>query len=97
MKKTPSYRNMEWSRKLYGWIFAGVCLLIIIAWTVYSVSLRQEMKATEREIAEIDKKLDSIRQELGKRKGHTPRYFKMGPAYFRTPEATREIFGDKKE
>ena len=97
MKKTRSYRHIDGSYKRYGWISAGVCLLIIIAWTVYSVRLRQEMKETEREIAEIDQKLDSIRQELGKRKGYTPRYYKMGPAYFRTPEATREIFGDKKE
>lgn len=93
MKKTPSYRYMDWSYKRYGWISAGVCLLIIAAWTVYSVRLRREIKATERKIAEIDRELDSIRQQLGKRKGHTPRYYKMGPVHFRTPEAAREMFG----
>ena len=98
MKRIPSYRLSEIGDKLcdaLGWFAVGICMLLAIAGVTYLVYLNREIKALNVEIAESNRNLAAIREQLSKHKGHTSRYFKMGPVYFRTPEATREMFGDK--
>ena len=76
MKRIPSYRLSEIGDKLcdaLGWFAVGICMLLAIAGVTYLVYLNREIKALNVEIAESNRNLAAIREQLSKHKGHTSR------------------------
>ena len=69
MKRIPSYRLSEIGDKLcdaLGWFAVGICMLLAIAGVTYLVYLNREIKALNVEIAESNRNLAAIREQLSK-------------------------------
>ena len=67
MKRIPSYRLSEIGDKLcdaLGWFAVGICMLLAIAGVTYLVYLNREIKALNVEIAESNRNLAAIREQL---------------------------------
>ena len=70
MKRIPSYRLSEIGDKLcdaLGWFAVGICMLLAIAGVTYLVYLNREIKALNVEIAESNRNLAAIREQLSTR------------------------------